>query len=392
MKLIASNLTKSFKGRKVVGKLENRNVDTGAGFERMVAVVQGKNSVYDTDIFTNILEQVKVLTDEQKNQRIIADHFRTAVFMISDGITPSNTDRGYILRRLLRRAVVKTQNRKINSGEILAITGVIANLYESGYPEIKNKIESIRQEIEKEVEKFEKTLEEGLKQFNWLARTYINKTLVSQELPPLIVFELVTTYGFPYEIVEEIAREKGLSINKMLFDNRMDEHKIKSRAGSEQKFKGGLGSTGEMETKYHTTTHLLHQALRDILGDSVQQRGSNITAERLRFDFAFERKMTDDEKKRVEETVNEKIKLSLPVKKEVMKKSDAEKTGALHFFGEKYPDEVNVYYIGDSLDSAYSKEFCGGPHVENTNVLGKFKIVKEEAVSAGVRRIKAILE
>jgi alanyl-tRNA synthetase len=380
------------KDGKVVGKLENRNVDTGAGFERMVAVVQGKNSVYDTDIFTNILEQVKVLTDEQKNQRIIADHFRTAVFMISDGITPSNTDRGYILRRLLRRAVVKTQNRKINSGEILAITGVIANLYESGYPEIKNKIESIRQEIEKEVEKFEKTLEEGLKQFNWLARTYINKTLVSQELPPLIVFELVTTYGFPYEIVEEIAREKGLSINKMLFDNRMDEHKIKSRAGSEQKFKGGLGSTGEMETKYHTTTHLLHQALRDILGDSVQQRGSNITAERLRFDFAFERKMTDDEKKRVEETVNEKIKLSLPVKKEVMKKSDAEKTGALHFFGEKYPDEVNVYYIGDSLDSAYSKEFCGGPHVENTNVLGKFKIVKEEAVSAGVRRIKAILE
>ncbi len=361
---------------KIVSKLESKNVDTGAGFERMVAVVQGKSSVFDTDIFENILDQVKVLSSEVKSQRIIADHFRTAVFMISDGIIPSNTDRGYILRRLLRRAVVKTQNRKINNEEISAITSVIADLYESGYPEIKNKIGSIRQEIEKEVEKFQKTLDDGIKKFE------------KGEKP----FQLFTTFGFPIEITLELAKEKGIDVDMDEFNSEMLKHQDLSRAGSEQKFKGGLGSTGEMETKYHTTTHLLHQALRDVLGDSVQQKGSNITAERLRFDFAFDRKLMDDEKKRVEDTVNEKIKLSLPVKKEVMKKSDAEKTGALHFFGEKYPDEVNVYYIGDSIDTAYSKEFCGGPHVENTNALGKFKIAKEEAVSAGVRRIKATLE
>lgn len=364
------------KDGKVVSKLENKNVDTGAGFERMVAVIQGKASVYETDIFENILEQVKQLSNEAKNQRIIADHFRTAVFMIADGVTPSNTDRGYILRRLLRRAVVKTKKRRMSSEEISVVTDVIADLYEYGYPEIKNKIGAIKQEIENEIDKFQKTLEDGIKKFE------------KGEKP----FQLFTTFGFPIEITIELAKEKGINVDMEEFNTEMQKHQELSRAGSEQKFKGGLGSTGEMETKYHTTTHLLHQALRDILGDSVQQKGSNITSERLRFDFAFERKMTDDEKKRVEDTVNEKIKLSLPVKKEVMKKSDAEKTGALHFFGEKYPDEVNVYYIGDSLDSAYSKEFCGGPHVENTNMLGKFKIAKEEAVSAGVRRIKAVLE
>jgi alanyl-tRNA synthetase len=189
----------------------------------------------------------------------------------------------------------------------------------------------------------------------------------------------------------ELSREKGIEVDKEAFDKKFKEHQELSRAGSEQKFKGGLSGTGEMETKYHTATHLLHQALRDILGDSVAQKGSNITSERLRFDFAFSRKLTDDEKQRVEDTVNEKIKMKLPVGKVLMKKEEAEKTGALHFFGEKYPDEVNVYYIGDSLDTAYSKEFCGGPHVENIEVLGKFKIQKEEAVSAGVRRIKATL-
>ncbi|KND50191.1 MAG: alanyl-tRNA synthetase [Parcubacteria bacterium C7867-003] len=190
----------------------------------------------------------------------------------------------------------------------------------------------------------------------------------------------------------ELGREKGIEIDKNAFDAKFKEHQELSRVGSEQKFKGGLSGTGEMETKYHTATHLLHQALRDVLGDSVSQKGSNITTERTRFDFAFERKLTDEEKKKVEDLVNEKIEANLPVNKVVMKKDDAEKTGAHHFFGEKYPDEVNVYFIGESLETAYSKEFCGGPHVENTGVLGKFKIVKEEAVSAGVRRIKAVLE
>lgn len=363
------------KDGKVVGKLENKNVDTGAGFERMVAVVQGKSSVFETDIFENLINQTKLLSKEERNQKIIADHFRTAVFMISDGIIPSNTDRGYILRRLLRRAVVKTDSRKIDSENISVITGIIADLYQSSYPEIKNKIGEIRQEIEKEISKFEKTLEDGIKKFE------------KGEKP----FQLFTTYGFPIEITLELAKEKGIQIDLNEFNIEMKKHQELSRAGSEQKFKGGLSGTGEMETKYHTATHLLHQALRDVLGDSVQQKGSNITSERLRFDFTFERKMTDDEKKRVEETVNEKIKLKLPVKAEVMKKSEAEKTGALHFFGDKYGDEVNVYYIGDSLENAYSKEFCGGPHVKNTEDLGVFKIQKEEAVSAGVRRIKATL-
>ncbi len=364
------------KDGKVVSKLENRNVDTGAGFERMVAVIQGKSSVFDTDVFSHLLDITNKLTENTKNQRIIADHIRTSVFMIVDGVNPSNTDRGYILRRLLRRAVIKTDQRKLNSAEISSLIDTISDIYVSSHPEIKNNEILIKQKIEEEIIKFTKTLEDGIKQFE-------------KGVDPFILF---TTYGFPIEITKELAKEKDIEVDEEKFYQEFKKHQELSRAGSEQKFKGGLGSTGEMEIKYHTTTHLLHQALRDVLGDSVQQKGSNITAERLRFDFAFERKMTDEEKKKVEDIVNDKIQANLPVKKEVMKKDEAEKTGALHFFGEKYPDEVNVYYIGNSIDSAYSKEFCGGPHVENTGTLGKFKIVKEEAVSAGVRRIKAVLE
>ncbi|KND47612.1 MAG: alanine--tRNA ligase [Parcubacteria bacterium C7867-006] len=364
------------KDGKVVGKLENKNVDTGAGFERMIAVVQGKSSVFETDIFSDLIKNTKNLTGSLKNQRIIADHIRTAVFMIVDGVSPSNTDRGYILRRLLRRAVLKTDKRKLDNQEISSLVNIISDKYEASYPEIKQNLTSVTQKIEEEVNKFTKTLEDGIKQFE-------------KGIDPFVLF---TTYGFPIEITKELAKERGTVIDEEKFNEEFKKHQELSRAGSEQKFKGGLAGTGEVETKYHTATHLLHQALRDVLGESVQQKGSNITTERLRFDFAFERKMTDEEKKKVEDIVNEKIQLNLPVKKEVMKKEEAEKTGALHFFGEKYPDEVNVYYIGDSLDSAYSKEFCGGPHVENTGVLGRFKIAKEEAVSAGVRRIKAVLE
>lgn len=369
------------KDGKVVSKLENRNVDTGAGFERVVAVVQDKSSIFETDVFSPVIDLIKSNSDlyNEKSARITADHIRTSAMMIADGVKPSNKDRGYILRRLIRRAVI--QSKKIGFIKSENISDAYLPLLKIYFDFYKNseyfKSESgISLEIDTEVKKFIKTLDLGLKEFE-------------KGTDPFI---LVTTYGFPIEVILELAKENGTNVDIDTFNEKMKEHQELSRAGSEQKFKGGLGSTGEMETKYHTATHLLHQALRDILGDSVEQKGSNITAERLRFDFAFDRKMTDEEKSRVEEIVNEKIKSALPVNKVVLKKEEAERTGALHFFGEKYPDEVNVYYIGASLDTAYSKEFCGGPHVDNIGTLGKFKIAKEEAVSAGVRRIKAILE
>lgn len=364
------------KDGKVVSELPNRNVDTGAGFERMVAVVQGKKSVFETDIFDHILLSLKPnIFSNEKSGRIIVDHVRTSVFLINDGVLPSNSDKGYILRRLLRRAYVHTKKIDFDLNEILSVANLIM-----GHSTYKNSYsfnsENVRDVITKEVEKFKKTLDDGQKAFE------------KGEDP----FVLFTTYGFPIELTVELAKEHGKTINIDEFNRKFKEHQELSRSGSEQKFKGGLSGTGEMETKYHTATHLLHQALRDVLGDSVTQKGSNITSERLRFDFAFDRKLTDDEKNRVELLVNEKIALKLPVNKVVMKKEEAEKTGALHFFGEKYPDEVNIYYIGDSIETAFSKEFCGGPHVDNTATLGTFKIQKEEAVSAGVRRIKAILE
>jgi alanyl-tRNA synthetase len=335
--------------------LETKGIDTGMGLERLLVQVQKKNNVFETDLF---------IKTDTREERIVSDHIKASLFMISDGIKPSNTGQGYILRRLIRRAVRFSKN---------SIDSVLENT-KSIYNGIYN-LENFT-EIKKEEEKFRATLESGQKAFE------------KGEDP----FVLFTTYGFPIELTVELAKEHGKIINIDEFKEKMQKHQELSRQGAEQKFKGGLSGTGEMETKYHTATHLLHQALRDVLGDSVTQKGSNITSERLRFDFAFDRKLTDDEKNRVELLVNEKIALKLPVNKVVMKKEEAEKTGALHFFGEKYPDEVNIYYIGDSIETAFSKEFCGGPHVDNTATLGTFKILKEEAVSAGVRRIKAILE
>lgn len=365
------------KDGKVVGELPNRNVDTGSGFERLVAVIQGKQSVFDTDIFEPIVEEIKkYLPDiDSKSVRIISDHLRTSLFLLADGVEPSNKDRGYILRRLLRRAISYAfrADKDFDSAKFESVARVIVRKYDN-FPELDN--EGIYAKLKDEIRKFRKTIEEGMKELD-------------KGTDP---FLLATTYGFPIELTIELAKEKGKTIDKADFDEKFKKHQELSRAGSEQKFKGGLAGTGEMETKYHTATHLLHQALRDVLGDSVQQKGSNITSERLRFDFTFDRKMTDDEKKKVEEIVNQMIEAELPVQKVVMKKEEAEKTGALHFFGDKYGEEVNVYFIGDSLETAYSKEFCGGPHVENTGMLGHFRISKEEAVSAGVRRIKAILE
>lgn len=365
----------------VVGKLASQNVDTGSGFERVTAVLQGKSNIFDTDIFETVMKEAGKITDNLKSQRIISDHMRTAVFMIADGVVPSNTDQGYILRRLIRRAVFNTTTRALSRESITSIVEALLETYSSVYENLAPQKVKIIDEITKESEKFAKTIEQGTKEFEKMATS-----------GNIDAFVLFSSYGFPIDMTVELGKQKGVTVDEQLFKEEFKKHQELSRAGAEQRFKGGLAGTGEMEVKYHTATHLLHQALRDVLGPTVQQKGSNITAERLRFDFTHPQKMTDEEKKRVEDIVNTKIASKLPMQKVVMKKEDAEKTGALHFFGDKYGDEVSVYFIGDSLDTAYSKEFCGGPHVVNIGELGQFKIAKEEAVSAGVRRIKAILE
>ena len=373
---------------KVVGKLAAKNVDTGSGYERVVMVLQGKTDIFSTDLFENSCAKINELKTNSnvKKERIIADHTRTAVMLISDGVVPSNTDQGYILRRLIRRAVRLADDLGMKPSSLFAIADVVAEQYRDIYENVGRLKETIKVTIDTEEKKFRNTLSRGMKQFDKVEK---NEQGV---IDTKAVFELVTTYGFPIEMVQEIAKERGLSVNVEEFNILNEEHKALSRSGAEQKFKGGLGDTSEMSVKYHTATHLLHQALRDVLGTHVQQKGSNITPERLRFDFVHPTKMTDEEKKKVEDIVNEKIKMALPVSVVSLPFNEAEKTGALHFFGEKYGDTVTVYYIGQDLSQSYSKEFCGGPHVKNTSELGIFKIQKEEAVSAGVRRIKAVLE
>lgn len=353
---------------KVVERLNSKNVDTGAGLERMTSVMQGRKTAYDTDLFKPLFDALNRY--ESASSRIIVDHMRAAVFMVSDDVVPSNTDAGYVLRRLLRRAYLHVQKLDLGGEALLNVAKAVmshptyTNSYKFDEPKIINVIET-------EINKFMETLKDGLKQFE------------KGEDP----FVLFTTYGFPFELTKELAKDKGLALNEEDFKQKFVKHQELSRAGAEQKFKGGLAGHSEVEVRYHTATHLLHQALRDVLGTEVSQKGSNITTERLRFDFSFPRKMTDNEKKRVEEIVNRKIEESILVENVVMSKDEAVKLGALHFFDQKYPDQVSVYKIGE-----YSKEFCGGPHVKNTKEIGKLKIEKEEAVSAGVRRIKATIQ
>ncbi len=382
------------KDDQVVGKLEVKNVDTGSGLERVTAVLQGKRSVFETDLFESIISKIRELSgvskvpfDTTKAERIIADHIRSAVFMVADGVAPSNTDQGYVLRRLLRRAVRYADILGFERGGLSKIVDPIAEKYGGIYQKIENQKTRIKIEIQNEEEKFKKTLEKGMREFEKIVK---NKGGISGE----DAFNLYQTYGFPWELTKELAQSKGILLIGIGsgFETEFKKHQELSRSRSEQKFKGGLGGTGEMETKYHTATHILRQALEDVLNEKITQKGSNITAERLRFDFTFSRKMTEEEKKKVEDLVNQKISENLPVKKILMKREEAEKTGAAHVFGEKYGDEVSIYYIGDTLHTAWSKEFCGGPHSRNTGNLGKFKILKEEAVASGVRRIKAILE
>jgi len=388
--------------------LSQKNVDTGMGLERTLAVVNGLDDNYKTDLFWPIIEKIENLSGKKydenlKGMRIIADHLKAATFILGDekGIAPSNTGQGYVLRRLIRRAVRygKQLGMKSFSADIAE---VIIEMYKDVYPELLKNKNFVLENLGQEEEKFEKTLENGLK----IIEKIIEKSggITSFHFNGDTLFDLFQTHGFPIELsFEEIdnARIKnglGLvdleikeSFTKQFF-TRLKRHQDMSRTSSAGMFKGGLSDAGEENKKLHTATHLLHQALHDVLQTEITQKGSNITVERLRFDFSFSRKMTDEEKKKVEDIVNQKIAQKLSVHKIIMKKEEAEKTGASHVFGDKYGDEVSIYYIGDSLDSAYSKEFCGGPHVDNIGTLGHFRIIKEEAVSAGVRRIKAVLD
>jgi alanyl-tRNA synthetase len=371
------------KDGKVIGKLSQKNVDTGAGLERITAVMQGKNTAYDTDILMPVMQAIKTIagdTYSEKSARIICDHIRTAVMMIADGVLPSNKDQGYILRRLIRRAAVRAKQIQLDSNYLtlelpkLIISNIYKKVYFKDYSEVDNN--DIYDWLVVENTKFSKTLGAGLKEFE-------------KGVDPFI---LATTYGFPIELTEELASEQGITIDRAKFDREMVEHQEKSRAGAEQKFKGGLGGSSEKIVRSHTAHHLLLAALRKVLGEHVHQRGSNITDERIRIDFSHDTKMTDEQKLQVEKLVNEWITNDLPMQRVEMPRGEAEKIGAEMEFGVKYPDLVSVYFIGNDLDTAISKEFCGGPHIEHTGIIGTFKIQKEEASSAGVRRIKATIE
>ncbi len=374
-----------------ITELPQKNVDTGMGLERVVAILEGVTDNYATSIWKDVIAKIETISNKpyegnETSMRIIADHIRTAVFISADyaGIKPSNTDQGYILRRLIRRAIRHAKKLEIpmNSDWILDLAKVIIKEYENYYQEIKDNQEVVLEVLKNESLKFNRTLEKGLKEFTKLINHLDTKVIDKDN-----AFKLYDTYGFPLELTEEMAQEQGFTVDVAGFKEKFKEHQALSRTASAGKFKGGLASSGEIETKYHTATHLLNAALKVVVGPTVHQKGSNITSERMRFDFSCDHKLTDEEKRNVQELVNKWIIDDIPVTMTTMPKQEAVKSGAEAMFIEKYADIVNVYSIGD-----ISKEICGGPHVKHTGELGKFKIIKEEASSAGVRRIKAILE
>ena len=368
-------------------KLKQHNVDTGLGLERMTMLLEGKETPFETELFAPIMDKLVELqkVDNIASRRIVAEHLRSSMMIICDGGRPSNVDRGYILRRLIRRMVRHMNKLQISLDELSTLIDINVENLKEMYTALETNKETIKNVILEEKDKFVKTLEKGEKEF--AKEVGQVKEQGENIVPGKVVFRLYDTYGFPPEVTEELATENGMKIDKEGFDKLFKEHQEKSRAGSEQKFKGGLASTGEMETKYHTATHLLNAALKQVLGSHVHQRGSNITAERMRFDFSHPAKMTDEEKQKTEDLVNEWITEAIPVEHLEMKKDDAIKMGAEAMFIEKYGDIVSVYKIGD-----VSIELCGGPHVSNTSELGHFKIKKEESSSSGIRRIKAILD
>lgn len=375
-------------------KLERQCVDTGMGIERTVAMLQGKKSVYDTEVFAPVLANLAEITGikygdseaTDTSMRIICDHIRASVFILGDpkSVLPSNVGAGYVLRRLLRRAVRHGKKLGLDGEFLTKPAQVIIDNFKIAYPELEEKKDEIFAAIIAEEQKFLTTLKKGEAEFEKLLPNLMRNA--QKIIPGRLAFKLYDTFGFPIELTEELAQENGFTVDKEAFEEAFKKHQEKSRAGSEQAFKGGLADHSETTTKYHTATHLLQQALANVLGDGIAQKGSNITAERMRFDFTHGAPMTKEEIQQVEDMVNEQIKRDLPVTLEIMDIEDAKKSGARALFGEKYEQKVKVYTIGD-----FSKEVCGGPHVESTGSIGTFKIQKEQSSSAGVRRIRAVI-
>ena len=367
-------------------KLSQKNVDTGLGLERMTMLLQGKETPFDTELFAHTMKKLEELqkVDNINSRRIVAEHLRSSMMIIADGGRPSNIDRGYVLRKLIRRMIRHFNKLQISLDELGGLVDLNTENLKEMYPELEQNRDVIKNVILEEKDKFAKTLEHGEREFV----KEMNKLQASgsTKIDGKVVFKLYDTYGFPPEVTEDLARENGLEIDKNEFERLFKEHQELSRQGSEQKFKGGLAEQSEKTISYHTATHLLHKALKIVLGDHVKQSGSNITEERLRFDFTHPQKMTPEEIKQVEELVNEQIQKDLVVTCEEMTYDEAKASGAIGLFTNKYGERVKVYTIGD-----FSKEICGGPHVERTGTLGTFKIKKEESSSSGIRRIKAIL-
>ena len=373
--------------------LPQKNIDTGMGLERTVAVLNGLKSVYQTDAFQPLLQKLSQLakkdfhsdpiaqTDEQYSARIIVDHLRTSCIMLADGVTPSNVDQGYILRRIMRRAIRHGRKIGVHANLCTTLAEAVIQKLGTAYPELQQKKSFILEELEREENLFAQTLKQGEKQFQKILST--SPDTIDGET----AFDLFQTYGFPLEITQELASEAGLSVNEAGFAAAQKAHQDKSRAGAEQKFAGGLAEQSDATKKLHTATHLLHAALRKVLGTHVEQRGSNITAERLRFDFSHDEKMTPEQKAEVERLVNEAIAADVPITCEETTVAIAKEAGAIGLFEDKYGDKVKMYTMGN-----FSKEICGGPHANHTGELGHFRIKKEEASSRGVRRIKAVLE
>lgn len=375
--------------------LEQKTVDTGMGLERTAAMLQGKHSVYETELFAPVISIIEDITGKSYGKdpeadhsiRIIVDHIRASVFILGDerGVKPSNLGQGYILRRLIRRAI--RHGRKLAPDRNILKEPVlkVIDIYKDTYPVLLEKQNFITDEVETESGRFLYALKKGEHEFEKMLPNLLKNP--EKIIPGRLAFKLYDTYGFPVEITEEIAGEHGLSVDRAEFEGAFKKHQELSKKGAEKTFKGGLADNTEIVTRLHTATHLLHKALRVVLGDHVAQQGSNITGERLRFDFSHPEKMTPEQVKEVEDIVNEQIKRDLPVTFEMMSIEEAKKSGAVALFSEKYGENVKVYSIGD-----FSKEVCGGPHVQHTGELGRFKIVKEQSSSAGVRRIRAILE
>ncbi len=378
--------------------LPQKNVDTGIGFERLLAVLQGKSSAYETDLFWPVIQEIEKISSKKYNEekkifRILADHLRAAAFLISEGVLPSNLTQGYVLRRILRRSIRYAKVLNLPKDWYVSLVKKISEIYGEVYSQVRTKETDIITVIQKEEEKFAKTLEKGLKEFKVQSSKFKvqNQNLKSKTIPGEIVFDLYQSYGFPLEMTKELAEEENLKINESGFLKEFKKHQEISRAGAKKKFKGGLADVREETIKLHTAAHLLLESLRRVLGNHVYQKGSNINAERLRFDFSHPDKLTDEEKQKVEDLVNEQIQKNLPVSFKEMALEDAKKIGAMGVFEAKYGKKVKVYTIGKG-DNVFSREICGGPHVKNTSELGKFKIKKEQSSGAGVRRIKAVLD